>query len=147
VKILYSNITKYQVMSDLMKDFPPISREDHPVVIVEVVAQHLKIIKRKRKNIESYDEEVKEKPKKKQAKKAKAFKSVASDTQEEVDELEPTKVLEKRTRGSSEVVSPPTKKIQNQPKKPSRKLVLSKYTKEEDVVEDSSSLITRPKKG
>ena len=134
-------------MSDLMKDFPPISREDHPVVIVEVVAQHLKIIKRKRKNTESYDEEVKEKPKKKQAKKAKAFKSVASDTQEEVDELEPTKVLEKRTRGSSEVVSPPTKKIQNQPKKPSRKLVLSKYTKEEDVVEDSSSLITRPKKG
>jgi len=60
-----------------------------------------------------------------------------------VAELEPAKVLEKRTRGSSEVVSPHKKKIQNQPKKPSRKLVLSKYTEEEDIVQDSSSLIAR----
>jgi len=42
VKILDSDRTESQVMSDLMKDFPPISREDHPIVIAEVVAQHLR---------------------------------------------------------------------------------------------------------
>jgi len=42
VKILDYDIIESQVMSDLMKDFPPISKEDHPVVIAEVVAQHLR---------------------------------------------------------------------------------------------------------
>ena len=40
-KIINSDMTESEVMSDLMKDFPPISREDNLVVITQVVAQHL----------------------------------------------------------------------------------------------------------
>jgi hypothetical protein len=144
-----------------------VTKEDHPAVIEEGVAQHLKDtgvaiaceqipaktyapskgIRRKRKQTESDDEEEEEEKPKKKAKKTKASKSVASDIEKEVAELESAQVLKKRTRGgSSEDASPPKKKIKNQPKKPSRKHVLSTYTEEEDIEEDSSSLIKRTKK-
>ena len=109
VEFLDSDMTESQVMSDLMSDFPPMSREDHQVVIEEVVAQHLKnigvaiaweqipikayapqkVIRRKRKQTKSDDEEEEEEKPKKQAKKAKAFKSAAFNIQKEVAELNP----------------------------------------------------------
>ena len=76
------DLTESQVMSDLMINFPPISKEDPSEVLVQYVAQYLldtgkaiawdrippdtdapmKFIKRKRKQIESDKEE--EEPKK-----------------------------------------------------------------------------------
>jgi len=118
-------------MSDLMVDFPPISKEDHPEVLAYYVTQHykdigdviawsqipskanapLKISRKMRKKDESDEEEIDEKPKKKQANKDKASKSAALDLQEEVADLEPIQVLEKRTRGgTSEAGSPASKK-------------------------------------
>jgi len=151
VIVLDSDMIESEVMLDLMKDFPPISREDPPEVLAEYVAQHymdtgeamdwgqiphkanahLKVARNKRKQTDSdSDEEVEEKPKNK-AKKAKAPKTIASNIQKEVANLELVKVLEKRTRGSSEAVSPPkNKKTHSQPKKTTRKLVMSKYSEE-----------------
>jgi len=58
----------------------------------------LRFIRKRRNHIESDEEKIKEEPMKKRAKKAKASKSAAPDIQEEVAELEPVRVLEKRTR-------------------------------------------------
>jgi hypothetical protein len=82
-----------------------VTKEDHPTVIAEVVAQHLKDtgvaiaceqipakpdaplkgIRKKRKQTESDDEEEEEENPKKKAKKTKASKSVASDIEKEVE--------------------------------------------------------------
>ena len=131
VTILDTDMIESKVMSDLMKDFPPIYREDNPVVIAQVVAQHLfeisveinweqiparanaplKVMRKRKMQIECDEEEIEEKPKKKQAKKAKATKSVASDIHNEVAELEPAQVLKKRTKGGySKAASSPKKK-------------------------------------
>ena len=104
VVILEPDLTESQIMSDLMTDFPPISREYPPEVLAEYVAQYLKdtgttiawdqtplkddvplkIVRRKRNQAE-YDEE--EEVPKKQVNKEKASKFVASGIQKKLAEL------------------------------------------------------------
>jgi hypothetical protein len=135
VTMLESDMKESEVMSDLMVDFPPISKQDPPEVLAAYVYQHyqdtgyviaysqipptlsnvsLKIAgKRKSKKDKSDDEEkTEEKPKKaKKTKKAKVSEPATPNIQEEVANLEPINVLEKRKRGgSSKAASQPKKK-------------------------------------
>ena len=148
--VLESDLIESKVMSDLMIDFPPISREDPPEVLAQYVAQYLKdtrkaiawsqiplkvdaslkLISRKRKQAESEDE--KEEEPKKKVKNAKASKHAASGIHKEVAELEPSQVLTKRTRGrGSDAASQAHKVVRKtlqKPKKVTRKLKLSAKT-------------------
>jgi len=126
--VLKTDLKESDVLSDLMVDFPPITKEDNPKVLDAYVLSHygstgdiiaysqippaisgvpLKIAKkRKSKKIESDDEKETEVKfmKQKKAKKAPkiiVYEPTLPDIQEEVADLEPLKVLEKRTRGGS----------------------------------------------
>jgi len=165
VKILKTDMTGSEISSDLMVEFPPISKEDPLEVLAAYVLQHfedtgdviaycqiplklnvpLKIARKRITKDESDEEDVEEKPKAKKGKKAKVSEPAAPDIQEEVPDLEPVQVMEKRTiGGSSEDASQPKKKVQKQVKKTLRKLVESKYIEEEDAeAEEASTLVTR----
>jgi len=131
-----ADLKESMIVSDLMTDFPPISKEDNPEVLAAYVITHyertgeiinlssildtmagapLRIANKKRKSkkmtSEAAEVEVFE-PKPKKAKKEKIASQVniaepaLPAIQEEVFDLEPVKILEKRTRGgSSEVAS------------------------------------------
>ena len=168
VAILKTDMKESEVVTYLMVDFPPISKQDPLEFLAAYVLHHYQDtgdvitysqiaptrsnaplkISRKRITKDQFDEEdVEEKPikKAKKAKKDKVSEPVAPKIQEEVADLEPVKVLEKRTRGgSSEAASQPKKKVRKQVKRTLRKLVESKYTEEEDVqAEEASTLVTK----
>jgi len=112
----------------------------------------LKIARKRRKKDDFDQEEVEEKPKKNQKrakkdKKAKASELVAPDLQEEVADLEPVQVLEKRTRGGTSEADSPARKKKKVVKEPppqtqrvSRRLKLSAEQTEELASEERSTL-------
>jgi len=168
------------IVSDLMEDFPPISKEDHLVVIAEYVAWYfketgitlnidqlldilggapLRIASKKKKTnkraSEAVDIEEASEPKKMKAKKTKdvhqeqATGSDVPSIQDEVQDLEPAKILNKRTRtgktvGSSQSL-PPQPSISKKKRKPSvRKMKVSTCVIEKDEeIKAAIDLVTR----
>jgi len=128
--MLKTDMKESDVVSDLMEDFPPISKEDNPEVLVAYVLQYYQDIgdaiaysqildtlnpaplriakKRKSKKVE-FEEEAEVKPKKaKKDLKVKVSETTLPDIQEEIADFELVKVLNKRSRGgSSKVVYEP----------------------------------------
>jgi len=173
---LPTHLKESMILSDLMVDFPPISKEDPPEVCAAYVYDHfqktgenishnsipdtmygtpMKIASKKRKfkkaSSKAAEGEASE-PKPKKAKKEKAALQVnvvgpaLPTIQEEVEDLELVKVLDKRTRGGTSTgssgVIPPQPKIQK--KKNVRKLKVSDYVLQEDAkIEVGSDLVTR----
>jgi len=176
---LETDLKESMIVSDLMVDFPPISKENNPKVLVAYVTTHyeqtreiinlssipntmagtpLRIAKkRKSKKFSSEAVEVEAfEPKPKKAKKEKdvphvnIVEPVLPTIQEEVEDLEPVKVLDKRTRGgktfgSSEVVPvQPQSKIHKKRRTTIRKMKESQYVLQEDAdVEAATDLVTR----
>ena len=171
---LETDLTESMIVSDLMADFPPILKEDNPEVLVAYVTTHyeqtgeiinlssipetmastpFRIASKKRKSKKSTSEAIDEpkRKKQKQSKKAPKLNVVVESTlptiQEEDVELEPAKILSKRTRGgtssgSSEVVPAPFKIPKK--KRYVRKMKVSNYVLQEDAeVEASSDLVSR----
>jgi len=179
VEKLESDLTESMIVFDLMEDFPPISKEDHPVVIAEYAAWYyketgialnidqlpdtlggapLRIASKKKTNkraSEAVDIEEISEPKKKKAKIAKdvhqeqATSSDVPSIQDEVQDLEPAKILNKRTRSGKTVGSsqslPPQPSISKKKRKPSvRKMKVSTYVIEEDEeIEVATDLVTK----
>jgi len=180
VEKLESNLTESMIISNLMEDIPPISKEDHPVVIADYVAWYyketgialnidqlpdtlggapLRIASKKKKTnkraSEVVDIEEASEPKKKKAKKAKdvhqeqATGSEVPSIQDEVQDLELAKILNKRTNSGKTVGSsqslPPQPSISKKKRKPSvRKMKISTYVIEEDEeIEAATDLVTR----
>ena len=170
---LETDLKESMIVSDLMTNFPPIFKEDNPKVLVVYVTTHYeqtgKIInlssipdtmagvplivaskKRKSKKTTSKVVEVSE-PKPKKQKKSKTppqlnvVELALPTIQEEISDLEPIKILEKRTRGgSSEVASSQPKPNVQKKKRIVRKMRVSDYEiQEEDEVEDTTALVTR----
>lgn len=80
----------------------------------------------------------------KPTKKAKVVKTATSNVQKEVAKLSTSDILPTRTRGGASTrVYPaqPPKKPQKQPKRATRKLVLSKYIEEEDIAKKVLELL------
>lgn len=157
-----------------MVDFPPISKEYNPEVLAAYVLSHyestrdiiaynsippitdsvpLKIAKKRKsmKDKSDVEEEAEVKPKK-QKKDKKAPELIVSKPtlpgiQEEVANLGPIEVLEKRTRGgSSEATSQSKPKVQK--KKANKKImqmVVSRYTEEKDAELEASAYKQRQK--
>jgi len=166
-----SDLKESQIVSDLMVDFPPISKQDNSEVLASYVTIHYErtgeIINyssipetqvgapliiasktRKSKKVTSEaDEESEPKPKKqKKAKKAPQL-NVATPSlpaiQEEIADLELIEVLDKRTRSGTSVATTLQPKPKTQKRRTVRKLKLSTYTEEEDAkVEADSSLVS-----
>jgi len=177
-KKLSTNLKESTIVYDLMEDFPPISKEDNPKVLAAYVTNHyekngeiinyssildtmagtpLRIASKKRKSKKSTSEDVETEafePKPKKAKKEKVVAQVnivvaaLPTIQKEVEDLEPVKVLDKRTRGGKAVVGssgaiPAQPKIQKK-KKNVRKMKVSEYVLQEDAeIEASTDLVTR----
>jgi len=132
---LPADLKEFMITSDLMVDFPPISKEDPPKARATYVYDHfqkigeiihyssipdtmcgtpMKIASKMRKSKKASSEAAEgeaSKPQPKKAKKEKVALQVnevgpaLQSIQEEVEDLEPIKVLEKRTRGSKSVGS------------------------------------------
>jgi hypothetical protein len=138
---LDSDLKESMIVSDLMVDIPPISKEDNPVLLVEFVTRHFKEtgeiinlnsipdtiaaaplriamkIKSKKATSEVVDdvEPKAKKPKKEMtAPQLNMVESALSSIQEEVVDLEHVKVLNKMTRGGTTVGS--SKAAFSQPK-------------------------------
>ena len=174
---LSTDLKESQVVSDLMIDFPLISKQDNLEVLVSYVTLHyektseiinynsipetqggspLRIASKKRKSKKATSEAVEEsKPKPKKKKKVKTtpqlniIEPALPTIQEEVADLKPVEVLKTRTGGGTSVAAPTQSKPKNEKKKRSiRKMKVSKYVEEEDAdVEETLSLVTRVKKG
>jgi hypothetical protein len=176
---LPTDLKESMILSDLMVDFPPISNEDPPALRAAYVYDHfqktgeiisynsiedtmyhtpLKIATKKRKSKKASSEAVEveaSEPKPKKAKKEKDVPQVnivghdLQTIQEEVEDLVPIMVLDKRTRGGTSTGSsgaiPAQPKIQKKKnKKNVRKMKVSKYVLQEDVeIKASNDLITR----
>jgi len=135
VEKLESDFKESHIVSDLMIDFPPISKEDNPEVLVSYVTMHyertgeiinynsildtqvgvpLRVSSKKRKSKKISSEVVDDaEPKPKKPKKVKiapqlnVVEPALPSIQEEVADLQPVKILNKRTRGgTSEVAAP-----------------------------------------
>jgi len=180
VEKLESDLTESMIVSDLMDDFPLISKEDHPVVIAEYAVWYyketgialnidqlpdtlggapLRIASKKKKSnkraSEAVDIEEASEPKKKKANKAKdvyqeqATGSDVQSIQDEVQDLEPVKILNKRTRSGKTVGSsqslPPQPSISKKKRKPSvKKMKVSTYVIEEDEeIKVATDLVTK----
>jgi len=166
--VLEFDLKESDVLSDLMVDFSPISKEDNLEVLAAFVVSHFKDtgdiinynsisptiggaplkVASKRKSKKKFDDEenAEVKPKKqKKAPKVKVSEPTLPDIQEEVAELGHVEVLNKRTKGgSSEASSQPKLKVQKKAKKHVRNIIQSKYTEEKDAqVEEASTLVTR----
>jgi hypothetical protein len=164
-----SDLQESMILSNLMDDFPPISNEDPPEVRAIYVNEHwktngevinysfipdtmygapLKIASNERKSKKATSEAAEgeaSEPKPKKAKKEKAtiqvneFGSAMPTIQEEVKDLEPAKILSRRTRsetstGSSGAIPP----------QHIRKMKVSNYMIQEDAkIEDDTDLVTR----
>ncbi|RHN66559.1 hypothetical protein MtrunA17_Chr3g0092441 [Medicago truncatula] len=179
---LKSDLKESMIVSDLMTDFPPISKEDPPEVLVAYVTTHhektgeiinystipytmagtpLRIASKKRKSkkitSEAAEVEVSD-PKPKKPKKAKKEKVVPQENivgpaiptvQEKFKDLEPVKILDKRTGGGTSVGSSKVLSDHPQPKIPKkircvRKMKVSDYVLQEDAeVEAATDLVTR----
>ena len=171
---LKTDLNESFVLSNLMDDFPPICRQDPLDVRANIVYEHYKrigetirfddipktmyggalLVARKKKSKMMITSEAVE-PKKKKAKKAKdapkqqATDSVVPTIQDEVQDLEPTKVLNKRTRngklvGSSQRLPPQPSIPKKKRKHHVRKLKVSDYMMEgDDQVEVATDLVTR----
>lgn len=155
--VLKSDMQESQIVSYLMVDFPPISKEDNPKVMAVYVVTHfeqtreiinysgipknaigvpLKVASKKRKSKKVVSKAVKEsKPKPKKQKKSKKsptlnfIESTLPEIQDEVADLGPVEVLSTRTRGgSSGAASQPKPKVHTKGKKQIKKLKMSKYT-------------------
>jgi len=165
---LPTDLKESMITSDLMVDFPPISEEDPPEVRAAYVYDHyqkigeiihyssipdtmygapLKIASKKRKSKKASE------PQPKKAKKQKAVVQVSEavfafpSIQEEVEDLEPVKVLEKRTRGSESVGSsgsiPAQPKIHLKKRSTVRKMKESQYVLQEEAEVEATELVTR----
>jgi len=180
VEKLESDLTESMIVSDLMEDFLPISKEDHLVVIAEYAAWYyketgialnidqlpdtlgeasLRIASKKKKfnkrALEAAKGEASAHKKKKKAKKEKgesqeqATGSGLPTIQDEVQDLKPAKILNKRTRSGKTVGSsqslPPQPSISKKKRKQNvRKLKVSTYvTEEKEELEAASDLVTR----
>ena len=180
VKKLDTDLDESMIVSDLITNFPPISKDDPPEVLAAfVMSQYdkigeiinyssipdtmagtpMRIATKKRKSKKSTSEDGKEEasqPKPKRVKKEKAtlqvsmVEPVLPTIQEEVEDLEPVKVLDKRTRGeksvgSLEVVSVQQhSKIHKKKRSTIRTMKESQYVlQEEEEVEAATSLVTR----
>jgi len=124
---LESDMNESMIVSDIMADFPPISKEANPEVLMHFVTRHIQEtgeiinlnsipdtivgaplrVVRKRKSKKSASEVVDEpkSKKQKQSKKSPKLNVVVEPSlltsHEEVVNLEPTKILSKRTRGGA----------------------------------------------
>jgi len=106
--------------------------------IPDKIGEPLKPI-RKRK---ATSEEVKDVPQK-PSKKAKTIEAATSGVQKEVAELDTSEILPKITKGVTTTrasLAQPVKKPEKQPRRPFRKLVMSKYAEEEVIEEEDFSL-------
>ena len=174
---LKSDLQESMIVSDLMVDFPPISKEDNNEVLEAYVTNHYEKtreiinfsyipnimagtplrINKKRKSKKTTSEAVEvlvSEPKPKKAKKAKAAPQVnvaepiLPTIQEEVEDLEPVKILDKRTRGgtsvgSSEAVSAQPKPRIHKKRRCVRKMKVSDYVWQEEEVKARTDLISR----
>lgn len=168
VTVLEYDMKEFDVVSDLMVDFPLISKEDNPEVLAAYVVSHFEVsgdiinysvipdtmggaplrVKWKRKSKKVVEES---EPKPKKEKKAKrAPKLVVTEPtlpaiQDEVADLGPVEVLSTRTRGGSSGAASQKKPkdLKKKGKKQIRKLKVSTYTEEEDAAIEASSLVIR----
>jgi len=174
----YVNATtlKSMKMIDKVDKLDSDLKEENPVVLVEFMTRHYKEtgeiinlnsipatiggaplrIARKRKSKKASSEAVDDaEPKAKKPKKAKTapqlnvVESTLSSIQEEVADLEPVKVLDKRTRGGTTVgslkatSSKPKQKVQKK-RRHVRKMTVSDYVSQEDAeVEARIDLVSR----
>jgi hypothetical protein len=177
-KKLSTDLKELDVVSALMDGFPPIYKQDPLDVQMKYIMDHFentgKIIKlcdvpdtmyggalpvakskkTKRKTLtkEEYLDDASEEPQKKKAKKAKKEKIVGPAVptiQEEFQDLDADRVLNKRTRsgrfvGTSQT-QPPQPSLPQKKKKPAiRKLKIAEYVSEdEEQIEASTELVSR----
>jgi len=172
-KKLNTDLKESTAISNLMEGFPPICKQYPLDVQLYFIHDHLKATgetiqledipeqmyggalpvakgrkskKRALTEAEYLDEASEEPPKKsKKAKVVEATGSALSTIQEEVQDLEPVKVLNKRTRSGKEAEPAPSQPAQ--PSIPIRKKKAAvrklKMTPEEEEVEEASELLTR----
>jgi len=177
LKEIITNLKESSVVSNIMDDFPPICRQDPPKVRAAYVYEHWQRtgetikyddfpetmyggalpVSKKRKSkkkttSEADDDEEASEPKKKKAKGASSGQKVVSDKptiQEEVQDLEPAKILNKRKRSGKSVGSshslPPQPLISKKKRKPNvRKMKVSTCAiEEEEEIETATGLVTR----
>jgi len=166
-----NDMKKSDVISDLMEDFPPISKEDNPEVLTAYVITHFKgkgdiinysvipdtmggaplRVKGKRKSkkvVEESEPKPKKQKKSKKAPKLNVIEPSLPIIHKEIADLGPVEVLNKRTKGetSEATASQPKAKAHKKGKK-IRKMKVSQYVKEENAqVEETSTLTTRMEK-
>jgi len=161
-----NDMKESHIVSDLMEDFPPISKEDNPEVLAAYVVTYfeetrrvikyssipetasgvlLRVASKKRKPKKAVEGKSEPNPNKdKKEKKAPSLivtEPALPAIQEEIADLEPIEVLNTRTRGGSSqaIASQRKPKVQKQSKKQVRRLKLSTYTKEEDIADEPQS--------
>ena len=168
---LESYLHESMIISDIMVDFPTISKEDNLAFLVNFVTKHFQEtgeiinlnsipdtmvgaplkVARKRKS-KKYASEVVDEPKPKKQKQSEkepkldvVVKPSLPTIQEEVNDMEPAKILSKRTRcEASNATSSQLKLKVPKKKRGIRKMKVSYYVLQEDAeVEASSDLISR----
>jgi len=177
-KKLSTDLKESTIVSNLMEDFPPISKEDNHEVLPAYVTDHfektgeiinyssipdtmagtpLRIASKKRKSKKSTSEDVETEASEPKPKKAKKEKVVPQENivvaalptiQKEVEDLDPVKVLDKRTRGGKVVVGSsgdiPAQPMMKKKEKNVRKMKVSEYVLQEDAeIKASTDLVTR----
>ena len=172
-KKLNTDLQESYAVSNLMDNFPPIFKQDPLDVQLYFIHDHLKktgetirleeipeemyggtlLVAKKRKSkkkatSEADDVEEAPEPKRKKAKKAKVAEATGSGMptiQEEVQDLEPVKVLNKRTRSGKEAESSPPQPAQPSIPKKKRKHVVRKLkiAPKEEEMEEATEIVSR----
>jgi len=113
---------------------------NYSAILETMSGTHMRVARKRKSRKKEFDDEEKDEIKPKKQKKVKkapkiiVSKSSLPSIQEEVDDLGPVEVLDKRTRGgSSKVVSESKTKVQKKGKRNVRKIIQSKYTVKEDA--------------